>query len=66
MSSIAHKEAQKRYDKKVKRILVKYSIQELEEYRKIETHCKELGITYQKYVKALIQEDMKKWTTNNK
>lgn len=61
MSSQAQREAVARYKKKIKQIQIEYSIQEMEEYQKIEDHCKQLGISYQQYVKSLIREDMTKW-----
>lgn len=61
MTSKAQKEAQQRYDKKTKRIMIKYSIAEKEEYKRIEEHLIKLNISYQKYVKQLIRKDMETW-----
>lgn len=61
MTSKAQKEAQQRYDEKTKRIMIKYSIAEKEEYKRIEEHLIKLNISYQKYVKQLIRKDMETW-----
>lgn len=61
MRTQARIEADKRYKQKIKQIQIKYSIHEMEEYKKIEAHCKQIGTTYQQYVKHLIREDMKHW-----
>lgn len=58
MTTQAQKEANKRYKAKTKQIMVKYSIQEMEEYRRAEQHCHEMDITYQRYVKDLIRKDL--------
>ena len=60
MISQAQREANKRYKAKTKQILIKYSLQELDEFSKIESYCKSMDISYQRYVKDLIRRDMER------
>lgn len=48
----------KKYNEKSKYIQLKFTENQLEEYDKIVKHCQENGLSYQGYIKGLIQKDL--------
>ena len=48
----------KKYNEKSKYIQLKFTENQLKEYDKIVKHCQENGLSYQGYIKGLIQKDL--------
>ena len=61
MISDAKRECNARYQAKTKAILLKFNLQELEEYKLIRQHCEAENRTIQAYIKWLIRKDMENW-----
>lgn len=60
MASKAQREAVARYNKGTVLKSIRYNPHEVAEYQRIEEHCKQLDITYQRYVKDLIRRDLER------
>lgn len=60
MRTQAQKDANKRYRTKTYQKTIQYSPNETEEYLQIESYCKSMDISYQRYVKDLIRRDMER------
>lgn len=60
MRSEALQEAQKRYSKKIIQFNIKYQIHEIQEGEALQKYIEENEESANKYVKRLIQEDLKK------
>ena len=49
-----------KYNKKSKTISLKFTENQLSEYDRIINYCRENGLSYQGYIKALIKKDLDK------
>lgn len=60
MQTQAQKEASKRYRTKTFQKTIQYSPNEQDEYKRVDSYCREMDISYQRYVKDLIRKDMER------
>lgn len=60
MTTQAQREAKKRYKAKTIQKQIEYSPNEAEEYKRIDEYCRQMDISYQRYVKDLIRRDMER------
>lgn len=60
MTTQAQKDAKKRYKAKTIQKQIEYTPAESEEFSRIESYCKSMDISYQRYVKDLIRRDMER------